>query len=228
LRILLVDDDAALSTMLTEYLGGEGFEVHPLTNGRDALAAVQSGRYDAVLLDVMMPEISGIEVLRQLRQRSAIPILMLTAKGDDIDRIVGLEMGADDYISKPFLTRELLARLKAVLRRTATGSSAMQSEQLQFSDLVLAPNQRSVSWRTVPLVLTASEFRLLELLVRAAGSLVTKTTLSEKALGRRHESYDRSVDVHIGRLRQKLASLTDGRMEIRTIRGAGYALESAT
>src|ERR1700744_3939285 len=107
--------------MLKEYLGGEGFEVHALTNGHDALATVQSGRYDAVLLDVMMPEMSGIEVLRQLRQRNQIPILMLTAKGDDIDRIVGLEMGADDYISKPFLTRELLARLKAVLRRTAVG-----------------------------------------------------------------------------------------------------------
>jgi two-component system OmpR family response regulator len=228
LRILLVDDDTALSAMLTEYLGGEGFEVHALTNGNDALAAVQSGRYEAVILDVMMPEISGTEVLRQLRQRSQIPILMLTAKGDDIDRIVGLEMGADDYISKPFLTRELLARLKAVLRRSAAGGATARPESIELGELVLIPNRRSVTWRGQPLVLTASEFRLLELLARANGTLVTKTTLSEQALGRRHESYDRSVDVHIGRLRQKLSELTAGQVEIRTIRGAGYALESTT
>jgi DNA-binding response OmpR family regulator len=227
LRILLVDDDIALSAMLTEYLGGEGFEVHALTNGYEALAAVQTGRYEAVLLDVMMPEVSGIEVLRHLRQRSQVPILMLTAKGDDIDRIVGLEMGADDYISKPFLTRELLARLKAVLRRTAAGSATAEPQTIEFNGLILAPNRRSVTWHGQPLMLTASEFRLLELLASAAGKLVTKTTLSEQALGRRHESYDRSVDVHIGRLRQKLTGLTAGRIEIRTIRGAGYALERA-
>ncbi len=226
MRILIVDDDAALGAMLTEYLGGEGFEVHALTNGNEALAAVQSGGYEAVLLDVMMPEISGIDVLRLLRQRSEIPVLMLTAKGDDIDRIVGLEMGADDYISKPFLTRELLARLKAVLRRTANGTGAAYPDRMQFSDLVLMRNRRGAAWREAPLVLTASEFRLLELLVRGAGKLVTKATLSEKALGRHHESYDRSVDVHIGQLRQKLASLTGGQLEIRTIRGAGYVLEA--
>lgn len=228
MRILLVDDDTALSTMLTEYLGGEGFEVHPLTSGQEALAAVQTGKYEAVLLDVMMPEVSGIDVLRQLRQRSQIPILMLTAKGDDIDRVVGLEMGADDYISKPFLARELLARLRAVLRRTAAGLASATPEEIELGELILSPHRRHVTWRGQPLSLTASEFKLLELLARSPGSLVTKATLSEQALGRQHESYDRSVDVHIGRLRQKLSELTGGQLEIRTIRGAGYVLESSS
>jgi two-component system OmpR family response regulator len=222
----LIDDDNALSAMLTEYLGDEGFEVYPMTDGNDALAAVQSGRYDAVLLDVMMPGGSGIEVLRRLRQCSRIPILMLTAKGDDIDRVVGLEMGADDYISKPFHTRELLARLKAVLRRTAADSIPVVHESVNAGALILVPLRQSVTWRGVSLVLTGSEFRLLELLMRAGGDIVSKATLSETALGRRYQSYDRSVDVHIGRLRQKLASATEGRVEIRTIRGAGYLLEN--
>jgi DNA-binding response OmpR family regulator len=224
LRILVVDDDAALSSMLTEYLSVEGFEVDAVANGRDGAQAALSGRYAAVVLDIMMPGMSGTEVLRQIRQTSQVPVIMLTAKGDDVDRVVGLEMGADDYVSKPFYSRELLARLKAVLRRSAGGEGGGAPETLAAGELVLAPARRSAAWRDRPVELTATEFNLLELLVRAGGDLVSKDELSQKALGRRRESYDRSVDVHIGNLRQKLASVTAGRIEIRTVRGLGYLL----
>jgi two-component system, OmpR family, response regulator len=224
-RILLVDDDKALGTMLTEYLSREGFEVDVLTRSDEALAAALSGRHAAVLLDVMMPGVSGIDVLRQIRQSSSIPILMLTAKGDDVDRVVGLEMGADDYIAKPFLSRELLARLRAVLRRAATVKAPTAEASFALDALALSPGRRSATWRETPLTLTGAEYKLLELLVRAAGQVVSKDDLSQKALGRRRESYDRSVDVHIGRLRQKLSSVSAGAVEIETIRGVGYALE---
>jgi two-component system OmpR family response regulator len=224
-RILLVDDDKALGAMLTEYLTSEGFEIDALTKSHEAVAAALSGRYVAILLDIMMPNLSGIEVLRQVRQHSPIPILMLTAKGDDVDRVVGLEMGADDYIAKPFLSRELLARLKAVLRRTTTPGTAAAVSSLVMGELKLASGRRSATWRDEPLALTGAEFKLLELLVRAGGQFVSKDDLSQKALGRRRNSYDRSVDVHIGRLRQKLASVSAGVVEIQTLRGVGYALD---
>ena len=224
LRILLVDDDTALSAMLTEYLSGEGFEVDAVAHSRDAVPAALSGRYAAVVLDIMLPGVSGLEVLRQIRQTSRVPVIMLTAKGDDVDRVVGLEMGADDYVSKPFFSRELLARLKAVLRRTTPEETGRAGRSLATGELVLVPARRTATWKDVPLVLTATEYNLLELLVAAAGDLVTKDALSEKALGRRRESYDRSVDVHITHLRQKLTAATAGQIEINTVRGAGYTL----
>jgi two-component system OmpR family response regulator len=224
-RILLVDDDKALSTMLTEYLSREGFEVEVLNRSDEALAAALSGRHEAVLLDVMMPGLTGIDLLRLIRQKSSIPILMLTAKGDDVDRVVGLEMGADDYIAKPFLSRELLARLRAVLRRTAATNAPTDATSVAMDALALNPGRRTATWRETPLTLTGAEYKLLELLARAAGQVVSKDDLSQKALGRRRESYDRSVDVHIGRLRQKLSSVSAGAVEIETIRGVGYALE---
>ena len=227
LRILVIDDDTALGSMLTEYLAVEGFEVDALSNGHDGAKAALSGHYAAIVLDIMMPGISGIEVLRQIRQASQIPVIMLTAKGDDVDRVVGLEMGADDYVSKPFYSRELLARLRAVLRRTSPIETATAPDTVTIGDLVLAPARRSAAWRTTPLELTASEFNLLELLVRASGALVEKDTLYKEALGRRRESYDRSVDIHIGNLRQKLSLATSGAVEIRTVRGLGYALETS-
>ena len=225
MRILLVDDDNALGTMLTEYLAAEGFQVDAIANGREAVSAALSGQFAAVLLDIMMPDVSGIELLRQIRQNSSVPVLMLTAKGDDVDRVVGLEMGADDYISKPFYSRELLARLKAVLRRTAADSPSPAARDPGVGKLVLQTRRRSASWDSAPIVLTGSEYKLLDLLVRASGEVVSKDDLSQKALGRRHQSYDRSVDVHIGRLRQKLLAASGGRAEIQTIRGVGYALE---
>ena len=224
MRVLIIDDDAALGTMLTEFLASEGFEVEAVQQGTAGTTAALSGRYAAVLLDIMLPGMSGIEVLRQIRQQSQVPVLMLTAKGDDIDRVVGLEMGADDYISKPFNPRELLARLKAVLRRTAAKQSAVPSETVSFGDLALTPATRRVTWHGEALDFTVTEFNLLELLLRSAGELVTKDTLTEKALGRRRTSYDRSVDVHIGNLRRKLTAATSGKVEVYTVRGLGYSL----
>ena len=224
MKVLIIDDDAALSAMLTEFLSSEGFEVEAVQQGRAGVTAALSGRYAAVLLDIMLPGMSGTEVLRQIRQQSQAPVIMLTAKGDDIDRVVGLEMGADDYISKPFNPRELLARIKAVLRRTTANQSAPARETVSFGDLALTPATRQVTWRGEGMDLTVTEFNLLELLLRSAGELVTKDTLTEKALGRRRTSYDRSVDVHIGNLRRKLTAATSGKVEIHTVRSLGYSL----
>jgi two-component system, OmpR family, response regulator len=223
-RVLIVDDDAALAVMLTEHLAPEGFELKAVQQGRAGVAAALSDQYDAVLLDIMLPGISGIEVLREIRQQSQVPVIMLTAKGDDVDRVVGLEMGADDYISKPFYARELVARLKAVLRRTAPKEPLAVRKAVSFGDLIVTPSSRQAVWRGVPLDLTATEFNLLELLMRSPGELATKDLLTEKALGRRRASYDRSVDVHIGNMRRKLAAVTNGQVEIQTLRGLGYTL----
>ena len=224
MRVLIVDDDAALAVMLTEHLAPEGFKVKAVQQGRDGVAEALSGQYDAVLLDIMLPGISGTEVLRQIRQQSQVPVIMLTAKGDDVDRVVGLEMGADDYISKPFYARELVARLKAVLRRTAPRAPAGARKAMSFGELIVTPASRQALWRGGALDLTATEFNLLELLLQSPGELVSKDLLTEKALGRRRTSYDRSVDVHIGNLRRKLATATAGQVEIHTVRGLGYTL----
>jgi two-component system OmpR family response regulator len=226
LRVLIIDDDAELGAMLTEFLASEGFEVEAVQQGGPGATAALSGQYAAVLLDIMLPGMSGIEVLRQIRQQSQVPVLMLTAKGDDVDRVVGLEMGADDYISKPFNPRELLARLRAVLRRTVAKPSTAQRQTMSFGDLALTPATRQVTWQGEALDLTMTEFNLLELLLRSPGDLVTKDTLTEKALGRRRTSYDRSVDVHIGNLRRKLTAASAGKMEIHTVRAMGYSLGS--
>lgn len=229
MRVLIVDDDAALAVMLTEHLAPEGFELKAVQQGREGVAAALSGEFDAVLLDIMLPGISGIEVLRQIRQQSQLPVIMLTAKGDDVDRVVGLEMGADDYISKPFYARELVARLKAVLRRTAPREPAGAARKaMSFGDLLVTPASRQAVWRGVALELTATEFNLLELLLQSPGELVTKDSLTEKALGRRRTSYDRSVDVHVGNLRRKLTTATAGQVEIHTVRGLGYSLGPPT
>jgi two-component system OmpR family response regulator len=224
LRVLIIDDDAELGAMLTEFLASEGFEVEAVQQGSAGATAALSGQYAAVLLDIMLPGMSGIEVLRQIRQQSQVPVLMLTAKGDDVDRVVGLEMGADDYISKPFNPRELLARLRAVLRRTVAKPSTPERQTMSFGDLALTPATRQVTWQGKALDLTMTEFNLLELLLRSPGDLVTKDTLTEKALGRRRTSYDRSVDVHIGNLRRKLTAASSGKMEIHTVRAMGYSL----
>jgi two-component system OmpR family response regulator len=224
LRVLIVDDDAALAAMLTEHLAPEGFELKAVQQGREGVTSALSGQYDAVLLDIMLPGISGTEVLRQIRRQSQVPVIMLTAKGDDVDRVVGLEMGADDYISKPFYARELVARLKAVLRRTTQRDPLVARRALSFGDLVVTPSSRQAVWRGLALDLTATEFNLLELLLQSHGELVTKDSLTEKALGRRRTSYDRSVDVHIGNLRRKLNAATAGQVEIHTVRGLGYTL----
>jgi two-component system, OmpR family, response regulator len=218
-RVLLVDDDVELCEMLGEYLTAEGFEVTLKHDGESGVEAALGGDVDAVVLDIMLPGQSGLEALRHIRQQSLMPVLMLTAKGDDVDRIVGLELGADDYLPKPCNPRELVARLRAVLRRA---TPAKLGEVLQIGDAVLRPSERLAEWAGETLELTSTEFNLLEVLMRSSGHVVSKNDLSERALGHSLARYDRSVDVHISNLRRKLGTLEDGRSPIQTVRGVGY------
>jgi two-component system OmpR family response regulator len=217
-----VDDDPALSQLLTEYLAGESIQTTAVFNGPDGAAAALSGRFDAVILDIMLPGIDGNEVLRRIRQSSAIPVIMLTAKGGDVDRVVGLEMGADDYVAKPYFPRELVARLRAVLRRQR---DAAPVQSWMVDGLELSPGKREVRWQGAVFELTTSEFDLLESLMRAGDNVSTKEELSLQVLGRPRESYDRSVDVHVSNLRRKLAAASANACEIETIRGVGYRLK---
>lgn len=226
MKILLVDDDVELGTMLREYLNGEGFNAELVLTGGAGIEGALSGEYTALILDIMLPDMSGIDVLRQVRKKSRLPIIMLTAKGDNIDRVIGLEMGADDYMPKPCYPRELVARLRAVLRRfdeNSDVSSANDSVIIQ-GDLALNPSTRSSEWQGKPFDLTASEFNLLELLLRSPERVVTKDELSDKGLGRPREAYDRSVDVHISNIRQKLAALPGNALNIETVRSIGYRI----
>lgn len=210
--------------MLGEFLEREGYTVGKAHDGEAGIAEALSGGYDIAVLDVMMPRLNGIEVLRQIRQRSDIPIVMLTARGDDADRVVGLELGADDYVPKPCTPRELVARIRAILRRSVQAANAAKLSKVSVGELDLCPEQRSANWQGVPLVLTSTEFNLLELLARNAGKVVSKGELSEHALGRPMSRYDRSIDVHISSIRHKLASLPDGRSRIQTVFRQGYLL----
>jgi DNA-binding response OmpR family regulator len=223
-RILLVDDDAELLAMLREYLTVEGFEVATAADGATGVERAVAGGVDLVVLDVMLPRLSGLEALRRLRRTSAIPVLMLTAKGDDVDRIVGLELGADDYLPKPFNPRELVARMRALLRRSRASADAggASPEELRAGDAVVRPGERVAAWRGQALELTSTEFNLLEALVRNAGRVLSKADLSEQVLGRSMTRYDRGIDMHVSNLRRKLGTLTDGRSPIQTVRGIGY------
>ena len=220
--ILLVDDDVELSGMLCDYLNQDGFQATAVHDGEAGVAEALAGRYAVVVLDVMMPRISGIEVLRRIRAASQVPVLMLTAKGDDMDRIVGLELGADDYVPKPCLPRELAARLRAILRRTQ--GSDMPSGPIVVGPLAVYPEQRRVEWKGGQVGLTSTEFNLLEILARNAGRPVAKATLCEQALGRPLARFDRSIDVHLSSIRHKLGTLPDGRSCIQTVFRQGYQL----
>ncbi|KPL66765.1 CpxR [Erythrobacter sp. SG61-1L] len=222
--ILLVDDDADLSALLREYLEGEGFEVEIVSNGTDGAARALSGEHDAVILDVMLPGINGIEVLRMIRRSSEIPVLMLTARGDQIDRVVGLELGADDYVAKPHYPRELVARLRAVMRRN-TAHGSRPADPVVVGGLEVQVAARRASWNGQPLELTASEFNLLVVLMRTGDDVATKDSLSQEGLGRARQSYDRSVDVHVSNLRIKLEGSSGGAIAIETVRGVGYRLQ---
>ncbi|WP_409310508.1 response regulator transcription factor [Pectobacterium sp. B1J-3] len=225
MRILLVDDDVELGNMLGEYLNAEGFATSRVVTGKEGIEGAMSGEYTAIILDVMLPDMSGIDVLRQIRKSQQLPVIMLTAKGDNIDRVIGLEMGADDYMPKPCYPRELVARLRAVLRRYDDQPAKKREEGLAISgDLVLNPATRVSEWRGNVFDLTASEFNLLELLLRSPDRVVSKDELSEKCLGRRREAYDRSVDVHISNIRQKLGALEGNHMLIETVRSVGYRI----
>ena len=223
-QLLIVDDDKELSAMLVEYLSSEGFEVEAAYDGLSAIAQVKRQQYDALVLDVMMPELDGFGVLRHIRSYSDVPVLMLTAKGDDVDRIVGLEMGADDYLAKPFNPRELLARLRAVLRRSVmfTESDSME-EAVSVSGLEMDMRTRVANADGLIMEITSTEFNLLYLLLRQVGHVVTKEVLSQSAMGRSLEKYDRSIDMHMSNLRKKLSEYNLA-LSIVTVRGQGYQL----
>lgn len=222
-KILLVDDDITLCRLLVEFLTRDGFAASAVHSGADALETVKhDGQYDAVVLDIMMPGISGLEVLQSLRSRFSIPIIMLTGRGDDIDRIIGLEMGADDYISKPCNPRELAARLRAVLRRTAEPRDRMTNSVLESHGIRLDIGRREATLAGEPLNLTSAEFNTLALLMQSAGEVLSKELLTEKVLYRKLNAYDRSIDVHISRIRQKLSAHLPATNMIKSIRGAGY------
>lgn len=221
--MLVVDDDTDLTLMLSDYLKAEGFQVTAVHDGESGVSRALSGDHDVVILDVMMPRLSGSEALRRIRLGSAIPIIMLTAKGDDIDRVVGLELGADDYVAKPYFPRELVARLRAVLRRRPDARPLPVATILSLGSLqVEVPTRRALA-RSQPVDLTASEFNLLVVLLQVGDHVATKDELSLKVLGRNRVSYDRSVDVHISNLRQKLAAAAP-EIEIETVRGIGYRI----
>ncbi|MBE0602091.1 MAG: response regulator transcription factor [Deltaproteobacteria bacterium] len=225
-HILVIDDDAELCELLGEYLGQEGFTVESVNEGAAGLKRALSGEHALVVLDVMLPEMNGFDVLRMIRERSRIPVLMLTARGNDVDRIVGLEMGADDYLPKPFNPRELVARIRAVKRRTGPGADAKDSpgsvEWLRVGDVELSPESRTVRRAGEVVELTSVEFSFLETLLRSAGKVVTREDLAKTALGRNLSSFDRSVDVHMSSLRRKLGHRVGDMDRIRNIRGVGY------
>jgi len=221
LRVLLVDDDQRLQELLASYLGQNGVQVVGALDGPRGLAALDGGGFDAVLLDVMMPGMDGLEVCRRLRAKSQVPILMLTAKGDEADRVVGLELGADDYIAKPFSPRELLARLRAVLRRA---SPAVVSEQLSAGEIQLDVGTREVHIAGRPAELTGLEFDILAALVRRAGRVVPRDALLQEAGRGDLVVGERTVDVHISHLRQKLGDDPRSPRKIKTVRGVGYVL----
>lgn len=225
MKILLVDDDLELGTMLSQYLIAEGFDTSLVLTGGAGVSGALSGEYSAMILDIMLPDMSGIDVLRQVRQNSRLPVIMLTAKGDNIDRVIGLEMGADDYVPKPCYPRELVARLRAVLRRVEEQPNVVERRDIvRWGELSLNPATRISEWQETPFDLTASDFNLLDLLLRSPDRVVSKDELSEQGLGRPREAYDRSVDVHISNIRQKLAALTHETITIETVRSIGYRI----
>lgn len=206
-NVLLVDDDVELLELLRDYLQRENFVVACEHDGPSGVKAALSGHHDIAVLDVMMPGISGLQALAQIRAASNLPVIMLTARGDDTDRIVGLELGADDYVPKPCTARELAARLRAILKRTGTALASPMAQQV-VGALTLWPSQRHAELEGVGLPLTSTEFSLLEVLVRHAGEPVSKAELSEQALGRPLSRFDRSIDVHISSIRRKLAAVS--------------------
>ncbi|MDB6131845.1 MAG: DNA-binding response regulator [Verrucomicrobiales bacterium] len=225
-RILLIDDDRKLCRLVRDYLSPLGYAVESVHDGVEGAKLALAEKWDAVILDVMLPGLDGLEVLRRLRQESGIPVLMLTARGDEADRIVGLELGADDYLPKTFSPRELLARLRAVLRRVRTGALpvAGTASWIQVRDLKINVDARSATLAGEPLVLTPVEFELLVALARAKGRVKTREQLVDEIRDREYEVFDRSVDVHISSLRRKLKDDAREPRYLRTLRAAGYMM----
>lgn len=223
-NILIIDDDVELAEMFSDYLVQDGFAAKAIHTGSAGLALALSGDYHLVVLDIMLPDMSGTEILAKIRRDNSVPVLMFTARGDDVDRIIGLELGADDYVPKPCTPRELVARIRAILRRTAAGRKNNGSNIITAGALKIWPEQRKAQWFDKALELTSTEFNILETLADNAGRIVSKDELSEKALGRPLARFDRSIDVHVSSIRQKLGQQADGRSCIQTVRGKGYLL----
>lgn len=225
-KILLVDDDEELTELVTEYLTSEEFEVSAVYDGESGLESGLSGAYDLMVLDVMLPKIDGFQVLKMLREESNVPVLMLTARGEDMERITGLEGGADDYLAKPFNPRELVARINAILRRTQTAenkeSGDEETPKIEIGDVEVNSAARLAKKGDEVLQLTSVEFDLLVALLRDAGKIINKEDLSQTVLGRRLSPFDRSLDMHISNLRKKLGTHPDGNDRIKTIRSVGY------
>ena len=220
-RILMIEDDTKLSAMLEEYLAPLGLELHAVPDAASGLEKLAGERFDALILDVMLPDADGFDVCREVRTRSDIPILMLTARGDETDRIVGLELGADDYLPKPFNPRELLARLRAILRRRAA-AGATRSTVWRFGRLEIDRDERSVRVDGEPRPMTAYQFDLLCALAERAGSVMSRDALMDRVRGENLEAFDRSIDVHISRIRNAIEDDPRHPRRIITVRGAGY------
>jgi two-component system response regulator CpxR len=218
-RILLIDDDVELCGLLTEFLKREGFTLECEHEGKRGLERALKGAGEIVLLDVMLPGMDGFEILRMVRKESKVPVIMLTARGEDVDRIIGLELGADDYLPKPFNPRELAARIRAIMRRLEARPEA-PGARLEVAGIVLDPGTRQVFARSRPVELTTFEFDILEMLMRSAGRVLSRDALMENMYNRKATPFDRSIDMHVSHLRKKLE--TDDRPLIKTIRGVGY------
>jgi DNA-binding response OmpR family regulator len=223
-KILLIDDDVELCTMLEDYLGRHGYKVVMAHRGDTGLEKALAGGYSIVLLDVMLPGLDGFEVLRRLRASSSVNVLLLTARGEDVDRIVGLEIGADDYLPKPFNPRELLARIRAVTRRSGQTATQATRDSLPLLGLELDAAARTARCRNAELNLTDVEFNLLQALMRSAGEVVEREQLASAVLGRKFHPFDRSLDMHVSRLRHKLDAAGNLGDQVKTIRGVGYQL----
>jgi DNA-binding response OmpR family regulator len=224
-RILVIDDDVELCGLVQEYLQAEGFSVECVHDGERGLQRATAGAYLLAVLDVMLPGINGFEVLRRIRATSRLPVLLLTARGEDVDRIVGLEIGADDYLPKPFNPRELVARIRAILRRSRSDGKAVPAtpEIVRVGEVELDPATRTVRRDGQPVDLTSVEFNLLEVLLREAGHVVPRERLVNAVLSRKFSPFDRSIDMHVSKVRKKLGDTDDDNDEhIKTVRGVGY------
>ncbi len=218
-RILLIDDDEALCELLAEYLAGEDFTVQAVHDGAQGEARALAEPWDAIILDVMLPGMNGFDVLKRIKPKTATPVLMLTARGEDTDTVLGLELGADDYVAKPVSPRVLVARLRALLRRQGDEGPA---GVMRVGDITLDEASRRVTVGGSEVVLTGAEFNLLTLLVRHAGHVVSRDVLAEDGLGRALQAFDRRIETHMAQIRRKLGPLPDGNPRIQTVRGAGY------
>ncbi|ELV7516534.1 response regulator [Photobacterium damselae] len=223
-KVLLVDDDTELTALLHDILEMEGFEVEQANNGEQGLEKINAS-IDLVLLDVMMPKMNGTEMLRRLREKYSTPVLMLTAKGDEIDRVLGLELGADDYLPKPFSDRELLARMRAILRRTqALDTRVTHGDTIDYQDITIYPGRQEAFCQNIALDVTGTELALLSYFIQHPGKIISKEELSLEVLGKRLAQFDRAIDMHVSNLRKKLPERLDDKPRIKTLRGKGYLL----